>query len=251
MNMVRYPVSIIFSTYNQDHMKHKIIAGAGLPIAGMSLFFRTLAMLALSAIASTQIATAGSTEATDDMSRLQRGEILAETILAEETGGAARVIALFYSDVDTIWNTIGYCKNEFIYVRGLESCGVLIPGLQFIRKKHRVNNNWYTPTLDFTFEASRTSPTHGEFHLVEGDLKAMEGQWIFRPLPGNGGIVVTHEIRIKPKIPAPRWLVRRVLKKDLPDMLACIRGLAQASGDDKLLADDLARCPGDTSQVTK
>ncbi len=251
MIMMQYPVSSILSNYNQVHMKLKTITGPGLHIAGTSLLYRTLAVLVLFAFAGTQTATAESVDTSDDMARLNRGEILAETVHADKTGGAARVTALFHTDVDTIWNTIGYCKNEFIYVRGLESCTVLIPGLQFIRKQHRVNNNWYTPTLDFIFEATRTSPTHGDFRLVEGDLKAMEGQWNFQPLAGGNGIVVTHEIRIKPKIPAPRWLVRRVLKNDLPKMLACIRGLAHASGDDKLLAEDLGDCPGDTSQATK
>lgn len=219
-------------------------------IPGPQVLFRTTIPLVLSLLASTQSAIATTTDV-EDMVRLKRGEILAESILTEESGGAARVTALFHTDAETIWNTIGYCKYEFIYVRGLESCGVLVPGLKFIRKQHRVKNNWYTPTLEFVFEASRTSSTHGEFRLVEGDLKAMEGQWNFQPLEDSGSFVVTHEIRIQPRIPAPRWLVRRVLKNDLPDMLACVRGLAQASGDDKQLAEDLERCPGDTSQAFK
>lgn len=250
MKMTRYPVTSIFSTYNQDHMHLKFINRLTLDIVHPKQLFRALALLALCMSASTQTVAAATADGAE-VAGLKRGEILAETIHTEKSGGAARVTALFHTDVDTIWNTIGYCKYEFIYVRGLESCGVLIPGLQLTRKHHRVKNSWYSPTLDFTFEAKRTTPTHGEFRLVEGDLKAMEGQWDFQALAGGDGFVVTHEIRIQPKIPAPRWLVRRVLKSDLPDMMACIRGLAQASGDDELLADDLGRCPGDTSQATK
>ena len=76
----------------------------------------------------------------------------------------------------------------------------------------------------------------------------MEGQWVFEPAPG-GGLVVSHDIRIRSKFPAPRWLVRRVLKNDLPDMLACVRGLARGSGNEQLLAHDLARCPGDVPKT--
>ncbi|MCW8926464.1 MAG: hypothetical protein OQJ84_09420 [Xanthomonadales bacterium] len=190
-------------------------------------------------------------ETDEDMQRLQAGEILVQTIHEDKSGGAARVTGLFYAEPEEIWNVIGYCKNEFVYVRGLEVCEVLVPGLQYIKKHHRVNNNWYTPTLDFVFEARRTSPTHGDFNLVGGDLKVMEGQWDFQPAPGGEGLVVSHDIRIQSKLPAPRWLVRRVLKKDLPDMLACIRGMAGASGNPDLLAGDLERCPGDTSRVGK
>ena len=46
-------------------------------------------------------------------------------------------------------------------------------------------------------------------------------------------------------------LVRRSLRKDLPDMLACIRGLANASVDKHRIVTDLKRCPGDTSGVLK
>jgi hypothetical protein len=195
---------------------------------------RKIALLVLFTLSGTQLTAADSPDIVDDIERLKRGEILVQTIHKEQSGGAARVTALFYSDEESIWNTIGYCENEFIYVRGLELCEVLVPGLQYIKKHHRVNNNWYTPTIDFVFEASRNSPTLGEFGLVEGNLKVMEGQWLFQPLPDQSAIVV-----------------RRVLKKDLPDMLACVRGLAQASGDGQRVADDLERCPGDTTQVGK
>ena len=106
----------------------------------------------------------------------------------------------------------------------------------YVKKRHRVNNNWYTPTIDFTYEASRNSQDLGEFRLVEGNLKVMEGQWSFEKLAQGEGMIVTHEIRVRSRFPAPRWLVRRVLKKDLPDMLACVRALAGASGDETRLA---------------
>lgn len=191
-------------------------------------------------------------ETGNEMQRLQAGEILVQTIHSDKSGGAARVTALFHAEADAVWNVIGYCENEFIYVRGLELCEVLVPGLQYIRKHHRVNNNWYTPTLDFVFEARRTSPTHGDFKLVgEGDLKVMQGQWDLRPAATGEGLVVSHDIRIQSRLPAPRWLVRRVLKTDLPDMLACVRGMANASGSAGLLAMDLERCPGDISGMGK
>ncbi len=193
--------------------------------------------------------SAGRDPATDEMQRLQGGEILVETVHARKSGGAAQVSALFHTSMDKIWEIVGFCEHEFVYVRGLEACEVLDTGPSFTKKHHRVNNNWYTPTLDFDFIAIRTSPEHGEFHLLDGDLKIMQGQWNFEQLPGNVGIIVTHEIRVVSKFPAPRWLVRRVLKKGLPNMMACVRGLAGASGDDKRLAGDLRRCPGDRESI--
>lgn len=218
---------------------------------GSEVLFRAWALVFACAFAWTQTAVAATSYPDEEVARMQSGEILLETIHSEQSGGAARVSAIFHTDPDSIWNIIGYCKYEFVYVRGLESCGVLVPGLTLTRKHQRVKSHWYVPAIEFAFEARRTSSTHGEFHLVDGNLKVMEGQWDFQPLPDSGSVIVTHEIRIQPKLPAPRWLVRRVLNKDLPDMLACIRGLAQASGDDVLNAEDLERCPGDPSQITE
>lgn len=180
-----------------------------------------------------------------DLARLMTGEILVQTVHEEKSGGAAKVTALFHTDMDKIWEVVGYCEHEFVYVRGLEFCQILETSSFYTKKRHRVNNNWYTPTIDFTFEASRQSVDHGEFRLVEGNLKVLEGQWSFEQLTEPGVILVTHEIRVRSRFPAPRWLVRRVLKKDLPNMLACVRGLAGASGDTDRIADDMNRCPGD------
>ena len=245
------PVSITFTTYNLCHMQTHNSTRTGLSTASSFSSLRILAWLILTLLGGAQAALAASPELDTDMARLQRGEILTQTIHSEKSGGAARVTAMFHGEVDDVWNVIGYCENEFIYVRGLELCELVKPGLEVMHKHHRVNNNWYTPTIDFTFEASRTSPTHGEFRLLGGNLKVLEGQWNFQPLADTGKIIVIHEIRIRSRFPAPRWLVRSVLKNDLPDMVACVRGLAQASGDDDRVASDLERCPGDTTRLDK
>jgi len=186
-----------------------------------------------------------------DLARLKNGEILLQIIDSDKPGGAARVSALFHSSVAAVWDIIGYCKYEFIYVRGLKKCEVLTPGLGNMRVHHRVKNSWYAPTLDFTFDASRGPGHVGEAHLVDGDLKVLQAKWYLVPNTDEAYVIVTHEIRIRTKIPSPRWMVRRTLSKDLPDMLACIRGLAKASGNGQRILGDLERCPGDVPEALK
>lgn len=70
-------------------------------------------------------------------------------------------------------------------------------------------------------------------------------------LAGSDGSIVIHEVRIQPGFLAPRWLIRRSLHRDLPDMLACIRGLAKASADQQSVLADLQRCPGDVTAILK
>ncbi len=179
-----------------------------------------------------------------DLQRLQDGAILLQTLHSDKPGGAARVTALFHSSAEAVWNIIGYCEYEFIYIRGLSLCEVLEPGLRKMLMRHRLRNSWYTPALEFVFEAYRRPGNVGDARLVEGDLKVLQAQWKLVPAADDSYVVVTHEVRIQPRIPAPRWLVRRSLRKDLPDMLACIRGLAKASGDNARVLADLSRCAG-------
>jgi hypothetical protein len=219
---------------------------------GLKAFNRSLILLVLIVITSITLLEADSSGLTDDeIVRLKRGDILLNTIHSDKSGGAVRVTALFFSSAQAVWDVIGYCRNEFIYLRGLKFCEML-KGDQFqMTKHHRLRSNWYTPTLDFTFDANRDSGGYGEAHLVGGDLDVLEGQWKLVPFEGENSIVVTHEIRIQPKIPVPKWVIRRSLKNDLPGMLACIRGLAGASGSNGHIEGDLKRCPGEIPEASK
>jgi hypothetical protein len=70
----------------------------------------------------------------------------------------------------------------------------------------------------------------------------MEGSWDFIDL--DKGVLVTHEIRIRPGFPVPRFLIRSVMKNTIPEMLACIRSLASGSISEARQATDAASCPG-------
>lgn len=241
MKMTRALVAFYVHSYNQLNMQIEAIRKMCVASAGLGLIL----------FAGTAAADLRAVENDFDLASLQSGEILLQTIHGDKPGGAARVTALFHTTADAVWEVIGDCKYEFIYVRGLKVCEVLKPGRQHMLMHHRLRNSWYTPTLDFTFEVIRKPGNFGEARLVEGDLRVLEGLWRLVPLADGKGVIVIHEIRIQPKMPAPRWLVRRSLRNDLPDMLACIRGLANASADNRRIAADLKRCPGDISGVLK
>ncbi len=230
----------------QDKTSIKMYLG----LAGTTGLSRVIALLVLIIISQVVIAaTHGLSD--EEMAWLKRGEILLQTIHTEKPGAAARVTALLHTNATGVWSIIGYCKYELIYVKGLKVCEVLEQDQFQMTVHHQLRNSWYTPTLDFVFEASRDSVGTGQAKLVSGDLKVLDGQWKLFPLAGEESVIVVHEIRIQSKMPAPRWLVRRTLRNDLPDMMACIRGLAKASGSDRHIERDLKRCPGDISVLAK
>jgi hypothetical protein len=77
----------------------------------------------------------------------------------------------------------------------------------------------------------------------------MEGTWRFDEDPA--GTLVDYAVRIQPGVPAPRFIVRRNVQKGMPDLLACVRGLAGGSGSSRQLESDLDRCPGDPRQAAE
>ncbi|MDX1459611.1 MAG: SRPBCC family protein [Xanthomonadales bacterium] len=180
----------------------------------------------------------------DQRAQLARGEVLVENARTDESGGAVRVHALMDGGREQVWTFIASCESVFRYVDGMRECERLesrpTPDGDATLVRQVVDKGWLVPRVEFTMEVHRKPPDRIEFTLVEGNLRAMEGGWRFADT--EAGLLVTHEIRVRPAFPAPRWLVRRSMRRDIPDMLACLRGLVNASGEVPL-ADDLDRCP--------
>jgi len=192
----------------------------------------------------------GSEQATQDyppdpqsLQRLLTGEILEENDSSDENGAAVSLLVFIRAPVERIWEIIITCRYVQAFVAGLEYCEVLEERGDYALTRQVVDKGWTTPRMDYTFETLRRPYRHMEFRLTKGNLKSMHGSWDFESYPD--GVLVRHVLALQPLLPAPRWLVRRNLKKDLPDMLRCIRGLAAGSGSAQQTRADLALCPGE------
>jgi hypothetical protein len=179
----------------------------------------------------------------EEMAKLKRGEVLAGRVNSDDKQGAATIRALMDTTAKSVWEVIVSCELAGVYVDGLEYCEVLESRPDYARTRQVVDKGWSSPRLDFIFEAFREPYRSMKFQLVEGNLKQMEGQWQLEQLPE--GLLVTHEIRVKPEYPVPRWLLRRIMMRGTSDLVACIRALAGGSGAPEARAVDLDRCPGD------
>lgn len=193
---------------------------------------------------------AGQTEDSDStdeaMERLRAGEILVENARTDESGGSVRVQALMHGNLNEFWAYIASCESVFSYVDGMRACELISvekgEGMDTTTLSQSVKKSWIVPRIDYTMEVQRYPMEKIDFRLLEGDLKEMDGGWQFEVLPGERGIIVTHEIHVRPSFPVPRWLIRRSMRKDIPDMLACLRGLTGGSGSFPV-EQDLKRCP--------
>jgi hypothetical protein len=178
----------------------------------------------------------------DDLSRLRSGDVITEAIRTDESGGAARFQIYMQAPVEDIWNVIFSCDQGFIFVKGLRKCVVLENDGLTTLTRQVVKSSWLVPAQDFTFRTDREPFSRVEFMRTEGSPREMEGSWEFNDL-GNG-VLVTHEIRVRPGFPVPRFLIRSVMKHTIPEMLACIRALANGSTSEAQQVTDSASCPG-------
>ena len=180
------------------------------------------------------------------MAHLRTGAILIENANTSESGGSVRVQALVNGDMNRLWFFLASCESAYYYVEGLKRCEVQSVEhtdiADITQLAQSVKKSWIIPRMDYLIEVRRQPMTRVDFELVEGDLKAMRGGWRFQPLEDEDRFIITHEIRVRPSFPVPRWLIRRSMRKDLPDMLACLRGLVEGSVQvDRM--EDLGRCP--------
>jgi len=154
------------------------------------------------------------------LERLKAGEVILETTRTDESGGAAKIVVFIQAPVEAIWDVIYSCENAFIFLEGLKLCEVLEQTSDYTVTRQVVKKGWLIPTQDYSFRTVQEPFKHAEFRLVDGNLKAMEGSWDFIAMPGQ------------------------LMRKGMPEMIACMRALADGSVNADMKARDLAKCPG-------
>jgi ribosome-associated toxin RatA of RatAB toxin-antitoxin module len=178
----------------------------------------------------------------EKMSRLRSGDILHEYTRMDESGGAIRAEILIRTKVEDIRAILRGCGKAFIFVDGMEQCEIVERTDTHTLIRQQVDTGLLAPTLRYTYESKNLAYPRMDFKLVEGNLRALEGGWEFVDV--QEGVLVTYKMRVQPGFPIPRFLVRMSLRRMIPDMLACIRGLVDGSGSSSQNLKDLDRCPG-------
>jgi len=179
--------------------------------------------------------------------RLRDGEIVLLEADSDQSGGSARVQALVLAPAESVWAVITSCEQSFVFVDGLKSCDVIEDRGDRALVHQIVKKGWLVPGQDFIFESLRKPYGEIHFNLVEGSLKEMEGRWRFEETAQ--GLLLDYEIRVRPSLPVPGFIVSWVMRREMPDLIACIRGLAGGSGSQERVGNDLDRCRGDMTSV--
>jgi uncharacterized protein YndB with AHSA1/START domain len=160
--------------------------------------------------------------------RLADGEVVVEAATAsdpERPRGRVRAAVLIKAKPEAIWAAITDCREALRFVPGLRLCRRIdgAPDGRWADIEQEINYSWYLPTVHNVLRADCDPPRRIDFHRVSGDLEQEEGTWLLTPTAGGSATVVEYEMYLDPGFWAPRWLVNRTLRKDVPGALAGLR----------------------------
>ena len=145
---------------------------------------------------------------------------------AEQSGSASAIVRI-HASRETVWSLITSCPESVRMVPGLEICDVLetAPDQSWQRIRHIMNYSWYVPKLTYVIRATYDRPAKVSIERVSGDLRTLRGSW---ELNSDGDYTIAHyTVDLAPGFWVPHWVVRTVLRKDLPRMLRALRSRAE------------------------
>ena len=146
---------------------------------------------------------------------------------AEQTGSASATVRI-HASRETVWSLITSCPESVRMVPGLEICDVLetAQDQSWQKIRHVMNYSWYVPKLTYVIRATYDRPAMVTIERISGDLRTLRGSW---ELKSDGDYTIAHySVDLAPGFWVPNWIVRTVLRKDLPKMLRALRARAEA-----------------------
>jgi uncharacterized membrane protein len=129
-----------------------------------------------------------------------------------------------------VWRIMTDCAQVSRMMASVKSCRVLDrdpAGRWDVREQ--ITSPSLLPAVRTVMRSDYDAPRLVRFHQVSGDFKVLEGTWRLQPTDGGRDTRVTYESRVTPPFAAPGFLVRAVLRRDLPRTLLNLRAASEAA----------------------
>jgi hypothetical protein len=105
------------------------------------------------------------------------------------------------------------------------------PDRSWQRIRQVMNYSWYLPKLSYQIHVTYDTPSKISIERISGDVRILKGAWV---LQGEGDYTVAHYVvDLEPGFWVPHWLVRSVLRHDLPKLLLALRTRAETIENQK------------------
>lgn len=166
------------------------------------------------------------------LEQVEKGGIVAEGDVATDRAAAdIRAAVKVAASPEQVFRTLTDCSRALRFVPHLKRCRVLetAPDGSWQNVEQQVDYGWLVPRATYVFHADYESFSRIRFSNVRGDFHENRGVWVFSPLEDGRSTLVTYEARIAPAFYVPRWMMRNMLKRDLPDLMRGLRTHAEAT----------------------
>jgi uncharacterized protein YndB with AHSA1/START domain len=166
------------------------------------------------------------------LDRLATGAIISEGDVATDRAAAdVRAAIRIHATPEQVFRTLTDCARALRFVPHLKRCTVVdtAPDGRWQNVEQQVDYGWLVPRAKYMFHAEYETFTRIRFSNLGGDFHENRGVWTFRPVDDGRATVVSYEARIAPAFYVPRWVMRNMLKRDLPDLMRGLRTHAEAA----------------------
>ncbi len=155
------------------------------------------------------------------------GEVISIPVQTDEKGGTVWGAIRVDAPAENIFNSIVYCNGKSSAHKTMRNCKIIEKDLEHEIAEHQIKYHWFVPKQTYLFRGDYDGFTRIRFRVLEGDLKKLDGGWDMFPIEGTDGFLVRYYATIQPKLPTPKWLIRKSLKKEIPAMLKVMRELSE------------------------
>jgi ribosome-associated toxin RatA of RatAB toxin-antitoxin module len=165
----------------------------------------------------------------NDLALLRRGEVLVRTSPdPTTTPEMIQASVLIGAPAEQIWTAMNDCDRAIRFVPGLKACRVVERNGEGEIIEHRLRYSRFFPEATYSFQVRYDLLKQVSFHRLSGDLKEFWGSWRLEPLDGGQKTVVTYSVYMDPGFFVPKWIIRFMLRRDLPDLMIALRDVVQA-----------------------
>ena len=166
------------------------------------------------------------------IARLATGAIIADgDVAADQPVADIRAAIEVNAPPEQVFRTLIDCAQALRFVPHLKRCAVLdtAPDGSWQNVEQQVDYGWLAPRAHYVFHADYERFQRIRFHTLRGDFHENRGVWQFRPAKGGQATLVTYEAYVAPAFYVPRWMMRNMLRRDLPDLMKGLRTRAETA----------------------
>jgi uncharacterized protein YndB with AHSA1/START domain len=166
-----------------------------------------------------------------ELARLGEGGVLVSAdVASDRSTGDIRAAVQVHAPAERIFSALTECSEALAYVPNLTRCAVKEswPEDAWRVVEHHFHYNWLLPDVSYVIRAEYERYTRIRFDNLRGDFRENRGEWALQPVDEGKAIIVSYRVHVVPRFYVPRWILRSIIKRDLPQLMTALRSRVEA-----------------------